>query len=225
MLHCTKILDGGAEKYIVQCNISMIYCSDKDSIMVEAAKKTGRIAKPKPAVAGELPPVMAQEIITPEAPITTQATPKETPMTKTATPDFVSMFTSAFAGVQEKAQAAVAKSTEAFGEYNAFAKGNVEALIESGKILAAGVQEMGTSLVAEGRSAFETATGEAKDLAAVKSPTDFFKLQSELIRKQFDSVVAFGSKQTEASMKLASEVAAPLSTRVNLAVEKVKKAA
>jgi hypothetical protein len=42
-----------------------------------------------------------------------------------------------------------------FGDYAAFAKGNVEAVVESGKILAEGLQDMGTNLVAEGRSAFE----------------------------------------------------------------------
>ncbi len=232
MLHRNKTLDGCEKKYIVQCSKDMNTDVPKDRIVTKAVKKPYRVAKATPAVenviVAEKKPILVQEaaVIEPEVtPILAEAAQEEKPMTKTTTNDFVNLLTNAFGNVQEKAQAAVAKGTAAFGEYNAFAKGNVEALIESGKILAAGVQEMGTAIVAESRSAFETVSGDVKGLAAVKTPTDFVQMQGELIRKQFDSAVTLGSKQTEAAMKLASDVVAPLSTRVNLAVEKVKTAA
>jgi phasin family protein len=68
-------------------------------------------------------------------------------------------------------------------------------------------------------------TADVKELAAVKSPTDFFTAQSALLRKSFDAAVANASKNTEAMMKLANEVITPLSSRVTVAVEKVSKAA
>ncbi|HZV09825.1 MAG TPA: TIGR01841 family phasin [Novosphingobium sp.] len=139
--------------------------------------------------------------------------------------DFSEVFKSAFTDFQEKAKAAYEKSTSALGDYNDFAKGNVDALVESSKILAAGLQELGSTLVADSRSNFESLTAEAKELAASKTPTDFFKLQSELLKKHFDSAVAASSKQSEALLKLASEVSAPLSNRVSIAVETIKKAA
>lgn len=129
------------------------------------------------------------------------------------------------AEAQEKAKEAFEKSSSFFGDYSEFAKGNVEAVVESGKILAEGLQDMGTNLVAESRTAFETISGDIKEMAAAKSPTDFFKLQSEMARKNFDTAVAYGSKNTEAMLKLASDVVAPLSGRVSLAVEKVRQAA
>lgn len=126
---------------------------------------------------------------------------------------------------QAKAKAAFEKSTSMMGEYTEFAKGNVEAMIESGKILADGVQGMGSTIVAEGRSSFEAMSGDMKELAAAKSPTDFFKLQSDLVRKNFDSAVAHSSKNSEAMLKLMSDVFAPISGRVSMAVEKVRQTA
>lgn len=123
---------------------------------------------------------------------------------------------------QTKAKAAFEKSTAVLGEISDFAKGNVEAVMESGKILADGMQGFGSELVAEGRSTFEMITGDIKELAAAKSPTDFFKIQSEMMRKNFDSAVAYGSKNSEAMLKLVSDAMAPISGRVNLAMEKVR---
>ena len=84
---------------------------------------------------------------------------------------------------------------------------------------------MGKSYVAEVKSGFETMQADAKELTSVKSPKEFVELQSKLARKYFDSVVAFNSKNAEAALKLANEAFQPISSRVSLAVEKVRKAA
>ncbi len=152
---------------------------------------------------------------------------KDTIMTKTKTvsEDFTAKAKEAAADVQSRAKAAFEKGSALFGEVNEFSKGNVEALVESGKILASGLQEIGKDYLAEGKSAIETVTADVKEFAAVKSPTDFFKLQGEIMRRNFDAAVASGSKHSEAFVKLANDAFAPISTRVSLAVEKVKKAA
>ena len=59
---------------------------------------------------------------------------------------------------------------------------------------------------------------------AVKSPTDFFQLQSALLRKNFDKAVAMSTKNTEAMLKLANDASQPLSSRMSLAMEKIKAA-
>jgi hypothetical protein len=64
-----------------------------------------------------------------------------------------------------------------------------------------------------------------KAMAAVKSPTELFKLQGEIARRNFDAAVAHYSKNAEVGMKLAGDAFAPLSSRVSLAVEKFSKAA
>lgn len=141
------------------------------------------------------------------------------------TTDFTTKIKTAVGDAQTKAKEAFDKGAATFGEYNEFTKGNVEAVVESGKILATGMQSLGKTFVEDGKNAFEILTAEVKELAAVKSPTDFFKLQADFLRRNFDIAVSNTSKNSEAVLKLASEVAAPISGRVNLAVEKVKKAA
>lgn len=118
-----------------------------------------------------------------------------------------------------------AKSTKAFGDVNDFAKGNIEALVESGKIAAKGMESMGQDTADFARQQFEAATATLKTLSTVKSPTDFFKLQGDYMRSYFDSLVAHSSHSTEKMLKLAGEVAQPIQNRVSVAVEKVKIAA
>jgi phasin family protein len=139
--------------------------------------------------------------------------------------DVTSSIKDAVSGAQAKAKEAFDKTSAAASEYGEFAKGNVEAFVESGKILASGLQELGNGFIADSKVAFDTATSDVKALTSVKSPTDLFKLQTELLRRNFDSAIAYGTKASEAMVKLTNEVVAPLSGRVTLAVEKVKKAA
>ena len=144
---------------------------------------------------------------------------------KNKTADFTAKAKEAFADVQTKAKTAYAKGTAAVAEAGEFTKGNMEAVVASGKIMAEGVKSMGADYVAEGKKAYATMTADVKEIAAVKSPTDFFQLQAKLLRRNLDSVVALTSKNTEAAVKLAGDVFAPIQGRVSLAVEKVKKAA
>ena len=201
---------------------------DKAAVKAAIVKKTVAVKKAtKPAVKKTAP------IKTVKAAAKTAAKPvpvtklKDTIMakTKTATEDFTAKVQETVAEAQDRAKAAFEKGQALFGDAGEFTKGNVEALVESGKVLAAGLQTMGKGYVTEGKSAIETVQADIKELAAVKSPADFFKLQGEIMRRNFDAAVASGSKHSESVLKLANETFAPLSTRVSMAIEKAKKAA
>lgn len=184
--------------------------------------------KPLPAPRKLAAPVITKPKTAPTKPAvsqiedtTTMAT-QTTDSTATAGRDTFGGLKDVFTDVKTKAKAAFDKGASSLGDVTDFTKGNVEAVVESGKIYAAGLQELGSSYVAESKTAFETMTADAKELAAQKTPVDFFKLQSELAKKNFDSAVAFGTKSSEAWLKLAGDAFAPISGRVSLAVEKVK---
>lgn len=130
-----------------------------------------------------------------------------------------------FADINDRTKAQVEKSTKLVAEAAEFAKGNVEALVESGKIAAKGFETLGQDIAEYNRKSFESATATLKSMSSVKSPADFFKLQSDFIRQSFDGLVAETSKNSEAMLKLAGEAAQPLSSRVAVAVEKAKVAA
>lgn len=186
-----------------------------------AAKKTAAPAK-KVAVKKTVKP--ATRKVAKAAPLKSKDT---TIMAKTqqAAEDFTAKVKDAVADLQDRAKTAFEKSNAVFADAGEFTKGNVEALVESGKVLAAGLQDLGKVYVEDAKAGFETMTADVKELAAVKSPADFFKLQGEILRRNFDAAMATGSKRSEALVKLANDAFAPVQTRVSVAIEKVKQAA
>jgi phasin family protein len=127
-----------------------------------------------------------------------------------------------FGDVNERAKVAFERNTRIAEELSEFGKGNVEAIVASGKIAAKGLETVGQEVAEYGRKSFEDASAALKSFAEVKSPTDFFRLQSEFARSQFDSFVSEASKLSEAVVKLAGDVAAPLAGRYSVAAEKAK---
>ena len=213
-----------------------------------APKKAQPARKPAARSVSRRKPAVAAKAKAPVAPVKVAATPKKKTtapaaafsvtqlkekIMATKTPKFAEDFTEtvsktmtdAVAEMQAKAQVAYDKGTAMVADMTELAKGNVEAVVESGKILAAGAQDLGKVYADEAKAAYETLTADLKEMAAVKSPTELFQLQGKILRRNFDAMVAATSKGSEAGMKLANDAFAPISARVNLAVEKFSKAA
>lgn len=188
-----------------------------EAITAPAAKPVAK----KKAVVKAAPKIVAQKTIQTIKPVAAKA---KAVVTKEA-----NIMEATIKNAAEKAKTmftdANAKSTKVFEDMNDFSKGNIEAIVESGKIAAKGIEAMGQDAAEYSRKQFESATAALKSMSAVKSPTDFFKLQSDYARAAFDSLVAQTSRNTETMLKLAGEVAQPISNRVAVAVEKVKIAA
>jgi len=142
--------------------------------------------------------------------------------TKKFADDTKVQFETAFTEMSEKAKAGVEKSTKAFEELSELAKGNVEALVESSKIAVKGVESFGQSAAEFSRANFEKTSAMMKSFASVKTPAEFFQLHSELVSGAFDEFAKETAKNSEAMLKLAGEIAQPISSRVSLMTEKVK---
>lgn len=188
----------------------------------------------KKAVARKVAKPVARKLLATKPAATAAAKPKTTitqlkdkimATTNTKTADFAATAKDAVAGLQARAKAAYDKGTEMTAEVTAFHKGNFDALVESGKVLAAGMQDLGRSAVEDAKAAAETVTEDVKAIAAVKSPTELFQLQGEIARRNLDSLVARTSKNAEVMMKLANDMFAPISSRASVAMERVSKAA
>ncbi|PBN45088.1 phasin family protein [Sphingobium sp. D43FB] len=128
----------------------------------------------------------------------------------------------AYADMNEKAKASVEKSTKAIEEMSDIAKGNVEAMVESSKIAAKAMETMSQEAVDYSRKNFEKATAALKSFATVKTPTEFFQLQSQMFSSSFDEFTKEAAKNSEAMMKVAGDIAQPLTARVTLVTDKVK---
>ena len=191
----------------------------------KAAKPAAQAAKVRrPTPAKQAPPkTFAATPTVSELPTLSEL--KDKIMATAKTTDFTKPINEAMGEFQTRAKVAYEKGTEAMTEATEFAKGNIEAVVESGKILAGGAQDLGKTYVEEAKSAYETLTSDLKELAAVKSPTELFQLQGKIARRNFDAMVAASSKNTEAMIKLYSEAFAPISGRVNVAAEKLTQVA
>jgi phasin family protein len=179
-------------------------------VAAKTVKKTAtKPAKPAAAPASTNPIIKLKDTI--------MATAKNTDITATAK--------DVIADVQTRAKTAYAKTTVLAAEAGEFSKANVDAVVESGKIFFSGAQELLKDNVETGKTVIETMTEDAKKVAAIKSPTELMQLQGEIVRRNFDAMVSYGSKRTEAWVKLTNEAFAPISNRVSVAAEKISKAA
>ena len=152
--------------------------------------------------------------------------------TSTMTNDFTQMFAgfqlpavdkfqNIFADAGARSQDLVAKSRTAGEQLTDLAKANVEAIAEASRIAAAGAKTIGQDVIASSRNGFEQASDAVKTLADAKSPTEFFQIQSELVRSSFDRMVSDSSKLTERVVKLAGEAIQPISNRASVNAERV----
>jgi phasin family protein len=133
-------------------------------------------------------------------------------------------FQTVFGDVNERAQSTIERNTRFAEELSELGRGNVEAFVASTKVVAKGLETVGQEVAEFGRKSFEDASAALKGFAEVKSPADFFRLQSEFARSQFDSMVSESSKISETMIKLAGDVAQPIASRYSATAERVKNA-
>lgn len=155
---------------------------------------------------------------------TTTHQTKGTQTMKTETNKIADRVQAAFGDVNARAKTAFERNARFAEELTELQKGNVEALVASTKVAARGVETIGQEVAEMSRKSFEEASAALRSFAEVKSPTDFFRLQGDFARGQFDSFVAESAKLSEAMIKLAGDVAQPLTSRYSVAAEKVKTA-
>lgn len=133
--------------------------------------------------------------------------------------------TAGFAETQAKVKEGMEKAMKTAEELVAFGQGNVEALVKSGQIWAAGVQDIGKQMAASAQASFDETMSTFKAFSSVKSLKDAFDLQASLARSTMEKTLAESGRLTDASLKLTEQTLAPITARVSLAVEKFAKSA
>jgi phasin family protein len=174
-------------------------------------------AKPQPALVS---PVAAAAAVAANA--TNQINERTNEMQNEATQKVAENAQALFGDINERAKTAVERSARVLEEMTDLTRGNVEAIVASSKVAARGVETLSQEAAEFGRKSFEEASSAVRTFAEVRSATDFFRLQSEFAKTQFDSMVAESSKMSEAVIKLAGEVIEPITSRYSVAAERVK---
>ncbi|WP_237215244.1 phasin family protein [Falsiroseomonas oryziterrae] len=104
-----------------------------------------------------------------------------------------------------------------------FGRGNIEAFTKSAQLMAVGFQDIGKQVFAATQALTDHALESAKALAAVKSLKEAADIQAAFAKASLERSMSEAAKLQEATYKLAETAYAPLTARVNLAVEKFGK--
>ncbi|HTI03346.1 MAG TPA: phasin family protein [Acidisoma sp.] len=119
----------------------------------------------------------------------------------------------------------ITKTMKTAEEVVAFSQGNVEALIKSGQIWSAGMQDLSKQMASSMQASYEEAMAAFKAMTSVKSLKEAVDLQVGFARSAVEKSMTESSKYTDASIKLAEQAIAPISSRMTMAVEKFSKTA
>lgn len=130
-------------------------------------------------------------------------------------------FQTLFAEAGSRGQEALEKSRQLAEELTEMTRANVEAVVEAGRIAASGVKTVGEDALQRTREGLERNVAEFKSLAQAGSSTEFFQLQTEIVRNNFDRLVESFSQLTESTVKVAGEAIQPLSNRAAVNAEKL----
>lgn len=183
--------------------------------------KPARAAKPAARKAGR---PAKRAVAATAASTTTRIQNEGTRIMKKETAQVADRLQAVFGDVNERARTQIERNTRVAEELTELSKGNVEAFVASTKVVAKGLETVGQEVAEYSRKSFEDASAALKSFTEVKSATDFFRLQSDFARSQFDGLVAESSKLSETMIKLAGDVAEPLASRYSVAAERVKAA-
>lgn len=127
----------------------------------------------------------------------------------------------------EQGVAQATKAAEGFmkaaEEAAEFSRGNFEAVTKSAQLWTVGAQDIARQYFATAQSYTDTALEGAKALAAVKSLKEAAEIQASYTKAAMEKVMSDAARFNEATVKLAETAFAPITARVQIAVEKMGK--
>lgn len=126
---------------------------------------------------------------------------------------------------KEQVEKANAQLLKGYEEYAAFGKQNVDAFVQSGSIVAKGMEEMSKAVFAFTQASLEAGVATGKAMLAVKTLRELVDLQAGFAKSSLDGFVAEGTKLSEMGVKVANQALEPINARVHAAVEKLAKPA
>ena len=125
------------------------------------------------------------------------------------------------ANAQAQVQKAQKAAFQSYEEMASFNKDALDAVVQSGTIVAKGYEAIGKEVMSFTQNTLEANAAATKALFGVRNLREAFDLQAEYTRTSFDKAVAESAKLTEMSINVAKEAFEPIQTRVNTAVETV----
>ena len=120
----------------------------------------------------------------------------------------------------EKAREAFLKGYDDVSTMN---KESVDAVVKAGKVLTKGSETVGKAYFEFAQASVEASVKSVKAMMGAKTPKDFFDIQSEYARTNFDKFLSQSTRLSEMSVKVTNEAFDPLKDQVNRSFEKAFK--
>lgn len=111
-------------------------------------------------------------------------------------------------------------SVTAMNEISGLSKGHMEALVASTQAATKGAEALTKAAADYSKKSMDELTVTMKTLTSAKSPKEFFEVNNQIAKANYDNFVAHSSKFTEMSIKMVNDVFEPLSSRMAVAMDK-----
>jgi len=121
---------------------------------------------------------------------------------------------------QEKVKDHMDKAMRTAEELVSFGQGNLEAVMRSGQIWLAGVQDISKLVASSAQAQVDATVSAFRQFSTVRSPKEALELQTNLARGSLEKALTESRHLADSSFRLAEEAAAPIVARVTLALEK-----
>jgi phasin family protein len=112
-----------------------------------------------------------------------------------------------------------------FDKVVAFHKANLDALIQANTLFVKGAQEISKELFAQAQAQLESVASSSQAVLQAKDLKAVAQLNADTAKVGYEKLVATSTKLGEMGVKVATEAFAPVSARVNAAVETLFKTA
>ncbi|QIL01921.1 phasin family protein [Sphingomonas sinipercae] len=133
----------------------------------------------------------------------------------------VNGFEELFSDAAGRTENVATRSRKAVEDLTEITRGNVEAIVEAGRIATAGAQSISQRVIAKNRDSLDRASETVRSLTSARTPADLLQAQAEFLRGSFDRFVAESSELTESMVKLAGEAIQPISNRATVNAERL----
>lgn len=114
------------------------------------------------------------------------------------------------------------KVTKGIENVAAFGQENVEAIVETTKIVAKTAENINAEIMAYSKKSLEDGMAAAKEMTGCKSLTEVFEKQNAFVKSSFDTFVSEANKLNEMYANAAKEIFAPMNARLSAAADAVK---
>lgn len=124
-----------------------------------------------------------------------------------------------YQAAQAKMQDGVSKAMKYWQDSMAFGQGNLAALLESSKIMTAGLQEISKHVAETSKANIEQSVAFTKSIAGAKSVKEAAEIQSDYVKSALQNTLAQSRELAEATTSLSKEAARPLAERAALSTK------